>query len=243
MRTTLFSFFNRYSEQFSQLNKVDTWIHKNPESTKLRFGHCPKKRRNLSLFEWNGLVTNVGLCVSGPEILNNKIWILSSTDLIKFSWHHRYYKARYDFMESGISAIPITTGNVVIGIKRFQQEYFYCPQTKVWGKVIFLHLCVILFTRGSASGGSASRGGGSASRGGGLHPGEGVCIRGGGSASRGSPLDTLGYGQQACYVMLWPALTWRGQEWAQHVQGQLLHTYVMQTAGSSHVMELLSVII
>ena len=43
-----------------------------------------------------------------------------------------------------------------------------------------------------------------------------------------------------CYVMLWPALTWRGQEWAQHVQGQLLHTSIMQAAGSSHVMELLT---
>ena len=43
------------------------------------------------------------------------------------------------------------------------------------------------------------------------------------------------------YAMLWPALTWRGQEWAQHVQGQLLHTCIMQTAGSPHVMELLSV--
>ena len=43
-----------------------------------------------------------------------------------------------------------------------------------------------------------------------------------------------------CYVMLWPALTWRGQEWAQHVQGQLLHTSIMQEAGSSHVMELLT---
>ena len=44
-----------------------------------------------------------------------------------------------------------------------------------------------------------------------------------------------------CYVMLWPALTWRGQEWAQHVQGQLLHTCIMQIAGSPHVMELLTV--
>ena len=43
-----------------------------------------------------------------------------------------------------------------------------------------------------------------------------------------------------CYVMLWPALTWRGQEWAQHVQGQLLHTCIMQVAGSSYVMELLT---
>ena len=43
-----------------------------------------------------------------------------------------------------------------------------------------------------------------------------------------------------CYVMLWPALTWRGEEWAQHVQGQLLHTCIMQAAGSSHVMELLT---
>ena len=43
-----------------------------------------------------------------------------------------------------------------------------------------------------------------------------------------------------CYIMLWPALTWRGQEWAQHVQGQLLHTCIMQAAGSSHVMELLT---
>ena len=40
--------------------------------------------------------------------------------------------------------------------------------------------------------------------------------------------------------MLWPALTWRGQEWAQHVQGQLLHTCIMQAAGSSRVMELLT---
>ena len=40
--------------------------------------------------------------------------------------------------------------------------------------------------------------------------------------------------------MLWPALTWRGQESAQHVQGQLLHTRIMQAAGSSHVMELLT---
>ena len=38
--------------------------------------------------------------------------------------------------------------------------------------------------------------------------------------------------------MLWPALTWRGQELAQHVQGQLLHTCIMQMAGSHHVMEL-----
>ena len=44
-----------------------------------------------------------------------------------------------------------------------------------------------------------------------------------------------------CYVMLWPALTWRGQEWAQHVQGQLLHTCIMKIAGSPHVMELLTV--
>ena len=44
-----------------------------------------------------------------------------------------------------------------------------------------------------------------------------------------------------CYVMLWPALTWRGQERAQHVQGQLLHTCGMKAAGSHHVMELLSV--
>ena len=40
--------------------------------------------------------------------------------------------------------------------------------------------------------------------------------------------------------MLLPALTWRSQEWAQHVQGQLLHTCIMQAAGSSHVMELLT---
>ena len=44
-----------------------------------------------------------------------------------------------------------------------------------------------------------------------------------------------------CYVILWPALTWRGQEWTQHVQGQLLHTCIMKAAGSHHVMELLSV--
>ena len=43
-----------------------------------------------------------------------------------------------------------------------------------------------------------------------------------------------------CCVMLWPALTWRGQEWAQHVQGQLLHTCIMHAAGSSLVMELLT---
>ena len=40
--------------------------------------------------------------------------------------------------------------------------------------------------------------------------------------------------------MLWPALTWRGQEGAQHVQGQLLHTCIMQAAGSSLVRELLT---
>ena len=44
--------------------------------------------------------------------------------------------------------------------------------------------------------------------------------------------------ETSCYVMLWPALTWRGQEWAQHVQGQLLHACIMQMAGSHHVMEL-----
>ena len=48
------------------------------------------------------------------------------------------------------------------------------------------------------------------------------------------------YCPRACYVMLWPALSWRGQEWAQHVQGHLLHTCIMQAAGSSHVMELLT---
>ena len=42
----------------------------------------------------------------------------------------------------------------------------------------------------------------------------------------------------SCYVMLWPALTWRGQEWAQHIQGQLLDTCITQMAGSHHVMEL-----
>ena len=47
-----------------------------------------------------------------------------------------------------------------------------------------------------------------------------------------------GHNNFACYVMLWPAFTWRGQEWAQHVQGQLLHTCIMQMAGSHHVMEL-----
>ena len=58
------------------------------------------------------------------------------------------------------------------------------------------------------------------------------------SRSNGKVCDRmLGRG---CYVMLWPALTWRGQEWAQHVQGQLLHTSIMQAAGSSHVMELLT---
>ena len=50
----------------------------------------------------------------------------------------------------------------------------------------------------------------------------------------------LVYSHRSCYVMLWPALTWRGQELAQHVQGQLLHTSIMQAAGSSHVMELLT---
>ena len=53
-------------------------------------------------------------------------------------------------------------------------------------------------------------------------------------------LDTKNIAQ-LCYVMLWPALTWRGQEWAQHVQGQLLHTCIMQIAGSPHVIELLTV--
>ena len=59
---------------------------------------------------------------------------------------------------------------------------------EVWGKVMFLHLCVILFT-------------------GGLHSRRGVCIQGGGSASgmrvciQGRlgtpPLDTTGHGQRA----------------------------------------------
>ena len=52
--------------------------------------------------------------------------------------------------------------------------------------------------------------------------------------------DLLNKRLKYCYVMLWPALTWRGQERAQHVQGQLLHTCIMQAAGSSHVMELLT---
>ena len=57
------------------------------------------------------------------------------------------------------------------------------PANEVLGKVMFLHLCVILFT------------GGSASREGGLHPGE-VCIQGG-LVRPPSPSDTTGYGQRA----------------------------------------------
>ena len=48
------------------------------------------------------------------------------------------------------------------------------------------------------------------------------------------------YYVHAPLFLMWPALTWRGQELAQHVQGQLLHTSIMQAAGSSHVMELLT---
>ena len=69
------------------------------------------------------------------------------------------------------------------------------PENEVWGKVMFLHLCVILFRVGlasqhasqvtlpgeSGSGGSASRGGGD------LHPGEGL--------GRHPPCSNTGYGQ------------------------------------------------
>ena len=53
------------------------------------------------------------------------------------------------------------------------------PANEVWGKVMFLHLCVILFTGGSASEGVCIQGG--------LHPG--------GSASRGSASEGEGVGQ------------------------------------------------
>ena len=43
------------------------------------------------------------------------------------------------------------------------------PTNEVWGKVMFLHLCVILFTWGGLPPGR------------GLHPGEGVCLQGRGS--------------------------------------------------------------
>ena len=56
------------------------------------------------------------------------------------------------------------------------------PTNEVWGKVMFLHLCVILFTGGGLHPG-------------GLHPG-GVCIgEGGGSASRGVCIQEAGGGQ------------------------------------------------
>ena len=58
----------------------------------------------------------------------------------------------------------------------------------VWGKVVFLHLCAILFTgRVCLQGGL--HWGGSASR--------GVCIRGGGGRLGKAPTisDTMGYGQ------------------------------------------------
>ena len=57
------------------------------------------------------------------------------------------------------------------------------PAIEVWGKVMFLHLCVILFT-GLPSMHHRSHDQGSAS-GEGLHPGGGVCIKGAGSASGG----------------------------------------------------------
>ena len=70
------------------------------------------------------------------------------------------------------------------------------PANKIWSKVIFSHLCVILFIGGSASRGSASRGVCLQERG--LHP-WGVYL--GGSASMGvgqtvPHLDTMRYGQR-----------------------------------------------
>ena len=63
------------------------------------------------------------------------------------------------------------------------------PANEVWGKVMFLHLCVILFTGGSASRGGLHPGG-SASRAG-LH-------RKGRGLGRSLPKsDTTGRGQQA----------------------------------------------
>ena len=60
------------------------------------------------------------------------------------------------------------------------------PSNEVWGKVMFFHLCVILFTGGrSASGGESLPPGGSAFG--------GVCIDWG----LGRPPSTTGYGQQA----------------------------------------------
>ena len=65
-----------------------------------------------------------------------------------------------------------------------QFMHFLPPANEVWGKVMFLHLCVILFTggaayrRGSASRGSASGGGG-----------------------RPSP-DTTGYGERAECILV-----------------------------------------
>ena len=52
------------------------------------------------------------------------------------------------------------------------------PANEVWGKVVFLHLCIILFTVGSASRGVRIQGG-LPPGGGGLHPGgRGICIQG-----------------------------------------------------------------
>ena len=89
---------------------------------------------------------------------------------------------------------------------------FLPPAKKVWGKVKFLHLSVILFTGGICTGGSASRGWG-------LHPRgvciqwvcmRGICIQGVSASRKGSaskvgradlppppPTRTTGYGQIA----------------------------------------------
>ena len=70
----------------------------------------------------------------------------------------------------------------------FHLIVFLPPANKIWGKVMFSHLCVILFTgggglhpKGSASGGVCIQGG--------LHPGE--------FGIPAPPLDTTGCGQRA----------------------------------------------
>ena len=69
--------------------------------------------------------------------------------------------------------------------------YVSLPPYEVWGKLMFLHLCVILFTwgRGSASRGLHPGGGVSHPGGGDMHPGKGVCIQWGGGRHLGTEVS------------------------------------------------------
>ena len=99
------------------------------------------------------------------ELRSFKIDLLHSLEVLLNSLHNR--------------ALHVTD--------HIQFMHFLPPANEVWGKVMFLHLCVILFTGGGC-----------------IQEGvcvQGVCIGGGWGLGRPSP-DTTGYGERAECILV-----------------------------------------